>query len=234
MDEMFSRLIGVLTLEGFDRLQKARVAIIGLGGVGGIAAETIVRNGVSSILLIDKDRVDISNLNRQILFTNSDIGSEKVIVACQRFQRINPEANIKTESVKLTNETLYLIDEFKPDFIIDAIDDIKGKTLLIDYAIKHDIAIISSLGMGNRFDPSKVVITNLNDTSHDPLAKSLRYELRKLEIDPTNVKVVFSNEVPLIKSRPVSSYMGVTSTAGLLLAHHVIATIVNKETNHGT
>jgi tRNA A37 threonylcarbamoyladenosine dehydratase len=169
-----------------------------------------------------------------MLFTTSDIGSEKVTVACQRFHQINLKANIKGESVKLTNHSLYLIDEFKPDFIIDAIDDIKGKTLLIEYAIKHNISIISSLGMGNRFDPSQVVITNLNDTSHDPLAKSLRYELRKLNINPVNIKVVFSREAPLIKSQPVSSYMGVTSTAGLLLAHHVIATIIKRETNHET
>ncbi|MFA5235816.1 MAG: ThiF family adenylyltransferase [Bacilli bacterium] len=228
MDERLVRLEPLLTKADLEKLKNLRVAVVGLGGVGGTALEALARSGVGHFLLIDHDRVQESNLNRQMLYLTTDIGLSKTGVAQRRLQLINPEADVTISDVFLDETTIDLLDEWKPDFIIDAIDSVASKASLIVWAAAHGCPIVSSLGMGNRFDPRQVVVTTLGATSHDPLAKALRSELRKRHFEFESVSVVFSFEEPLVKSRPVASAMTVTSTAGLLLAHHLLATICKR------
>jgi tRNA A37 threonylcarbamoyladenosine dehydratase len=211
--------------QGLARLKSLRVAVIGLGGVGGTALEALVRSGVGHFLLIDHDLVQTSNLNRQILFLKDDIGEPKVNVAQKRIAQIDPGVEVSPQKVFIDDANISIFDDWKPDFIIDAIDSVPSKAALIVWAEAHHCPIISSLGMGNRLDPNQVVITNLGATSHDPLAKALRSELRKQNIDIDQTRVVFSNEEPSIKTRPIASVMTVTSKAGLLLADYLLATI---------
>ncbi len=225
MDERLTRLEPLLTNDAIDRLKHLRVAVVGLGGVGGTALEALARSGVGHFLLIDHDLVQSSNLNRQILYLEADVGHPKVEVAQARIQSIDPDVEVTKMQVFLDDATIGMLDRWQPDFIIDAIDSVPGKAALVTYAASHHCPIISSLGMGNRIDPRQVVITTLGTTSHDPLAKAFRSELRKRQVDFDQIPVVFSTEEPRLKTRPVASLMTVTSTAGLLLAHHLLVTI---------
>ena len=202
-----------------------KVLIAGIGGVGGTAFEALVRSGFENFILIDFDVVDITNLNRQILYTSEDVGQEKLLTAKRKALKINEKAKIKLIKQQIELNSFDNFSE-KVDIIIDAIDYIPGKIALAKYATEHNIPFISSLGMGNRIDPEKVTITKLNKTENDPLAKKLRYELKTNGIDLKTINVVFSKETPLIKSPKPASMMMVPSTAGLLIAKFVIDTFM--------
>lgn len=228
MEQRLERLKLIFSQPEIEKLQNAKVAVIGLGGVGGPALECLVRTGIQHFLLIDSDIVQPSNLNRQTLYDTTDIGAKKVTAAKKRIETITPDLQIMTRDVSITMESVSVLDEYQPDYVIDAIDSIIGKCALIDWSIKHQIPFISSLGMGNRINPAAIEITTLTKTINDPLAKALRTAIRKLNIDTDRVPVVFSNEAPLRKQKPVGSYMAVTASAGLLLAHYIVATILER------
>ena len=210
-------------------LKKSSVAVFGIGGVGGTAAESLVRSGVSHLYIIDHDKVNASNLNRQILFTKNDLDKDKVKVAKARFNEINPEVKIHAYKKFISEDNLEDLPFNKFNYVIDAIDSTQSKIVLIKCLLKKKIPFISSLGMGNRFDPNKLVITTLDKTHDDPLAKKLRSELKKDKIDISKIKVATSNETP-IKNKPlVTSMMFVPSTAGLLLANYIISLIINNK-----
>lgn len=221
------RLIKIIGEDNLNRLKKSKVLIVGIGGVGGSAFEMLVRSSIGTIGIVDYDTFEETNLNRQILSLYSNIGEYKVEFAKKRAADINNNCNIITYN-KLVNKDFLdnLNDNY--DYIIDACDDINAKVLLVKYAIKNNIKIITSCGTGNRIDPSKLVITNIWKTENDPLAKKFRYELRKNDIK-YKLPVVASKEVPIIKSGDyVGSVSLVPNSAGILLASYVINDILKE------
>ena len=219
---MFERTIALLGEEKFNLLKEKTVAIFGLGGVGGTATEALVRSGVHSLIIIDFDNVDISNLNRQILYNQNDIGNPKALVAKKHLNAINPDCQIKVLNLKADDTNVTYLSEYKIDFIIDAIDDVKGKIAIAKFAQENRLPLIISLGMANRLDSTNVEVVRLDKTKDDPLARKIRYEFKNANINTKKVMTVCSKEVPLIKGKILSSMMMVPSSAGLAIASYVI------------
>ena len=222
MDDIFGRSKGLLTQESFNKLKDKHIAVIGLGGVGGTALESLARTGIENFIIIDFDKVDASNLNRQILYGFEDVGKEKVEVAKEHLLKINPNIKISAISNKIDAKVGNLLNKYKIDFIVDAIDDVNGKVWIAKYALENKIPFIMSLGMANRFDPSKVYITRLDKTTNDPLARKLRYEIRKHGLDTKEVKCVASSEQPISNGTKLNSLMQVPSSCGLNISYFVI------------
>ena len=221
--ELFERTIGLIGLDNFNKLQKAHVLVCGIGGVGGTAVEALVRSGIGHITIVDFDTVSASNINRQILFTSKDIGQMKVEIARKKLEDINPNCEVKIINQRI-DENFNL--EEKYDYIIDAIDDVKGKKTLAKLASINKIPLIISLGMANKIDPSKVKIIRLDKTTDDPLAKKIRYEFKKEGIETNKIMTVNSNEVQIKDGATLNSMMFVPSSAGLNLASFVIQEII--------
>lgn len=225
--EQAERTIGLIGEQDFDKLSKANVLVCGLGGVGGTALEALVRSGVGSFVIVDFDKIAASNLNRQILFTAQDIGQNKVDCAVKRIKQINPEVNVTGINMKVDDKFNDTINKFSLDFIIDAIDDIKGKISIALFAKQNNIPLIISLGMANRLDSSKVNITRLDKTTNDPLARKLRYEYKKAGIDTKDIYAAYSSEVPMKDGTNLNSMMMVPSASGLAIAGYVINKLIN-------
>ena len=221
---MFDRLELLIGKENIEKISKINVLIVGIGGVGGTALEALVRSGVKNITIIDKDVFSESNLNRQILSTRDSIGLYKVDVGIDRCKSINPDVNIKGLKINLDEENINELGNF--DYVIDACDDINAKLALMQYANKNNIKLISSMGTGKRLNPSNVIITRLDKTSNDPLAKKMRYEARKRGLK-LNIPVVCSKEEPINNDRIIASSIFVPSTAGLMLAYYIIEKVIN-------
>lgn len=221
---MFDRLELLIGKENIEKISKINVLIVGIGGVGGTALEALVRSGVKNITIIDKDVFSESNLNRQILSTRDSIGLYKVDVGIDRCKSINPDVNIKGLKINLDEENINELGNF--DYIIDACDDINAKLALMQYANKNNINLISSMGTGKRLNPSNVIITRLDKTSNDPLAKKMRYEARKRGLK-LNIPVVCSKEEPINNDRIIASSIFVPSTAGLMLAYYIIEKVIS-------
>ena len=224
--EQLERTLGLLKEEGVNKLSKATVLVCGLGGVGGTALEALARSGVENFVLIDFDTIAPSNLNRQILFTYDDIGKNKVEIAKKRILSINPECSIAILNKRIDNNIQTIIKDYKISFILDAIDDVDGKIALAKYALDNNIPIITSLGMANRLNPTKVIITRLDKTTDDPLAKKLRYEYKKAGIDTKAINVAFSLEHPHKDGNKLYSMMMVPSSAGLAIAGYIIEQLI--------
>ena len=222
---MFDRLELLIGKENLDKLSKINVLIVGIGGVGGTALEALVRSGIKNITIIDFDVFAESNLNRQILATLNDIGSFKVDVGIKRCKSINPNVNITGLKMRLNEENINTIGHF--DYIIDACDDVNAKLLLMEYASKENISLISSMGTGKRLNPSNVIITRLDKTSNDKLAKKIRYEARKRGLS-LKIPVVCSKEDIINNDRVVASSIFVPSIAGLMLAYYIIEKVINE------
>lgn len=221
---MFDRLELLIGKENIEKISKINVLIVGIGGVGGTALEALVRSGVKNITIIDKDVFSESNLNRQILSTRDSIGLYKVDVGINRCKSINPDVNITGLKINLDEKNVNELEYF--DYIIDACDDINAKLALMQYANKNNINLISSMGTGKRLNPSNVIITRLDKTSNDPLAKKMRYEPRKRGLK-LNIPVVCSKEEPINNDRIIASSIFVPSTAGLMLAYYIIEKVIN-------
>ncbi|MCF0116926.1 MAG: ThiF family adenylyltransferase [Bacilli bacterium] len=230
MNEQYSRTISLLGEENFNRLQQATVLIVGVGGVGGTALECLARSGIKNFIIIDKDIVDISNLNRQLLFTREDINKSKVECAQNHLLKINDSINVIPLEIFLDENNVNILNQYKIDFIIDAIDSIYSKLALIKYAQENKIKFVISLGMGKRMNPSDLILTSLNKSTGDPLAKKLRYLLKQENIDISHIKCVYSKEEVLVEGqRTPSSMMMVPSACGLLLAKECIDNLIRKE-----
>lgn len=225
---LFSRAELLLGKEGLERLQKARVAVFGIGGVGSFAAEALARGGVGHIALIDGDTVSLTNINRQLIALHSTVGREKTAVMAERIHDISPETEVVTYPVFYTAEKKDLLDFASYDYIVDAIDMVTSKLLLIEQAKKAGTAVISCMGTGNKFDPSRFEIADISKTSVCPLAKVMRKELKERGI--RGVKVVYSKELPTKpadsaetgKRQIPGSLSFVPPVAGMLLAGEVI------------
>lgn len=225
MNSIYERSIGLLGDDNFNLIQDKVIAIFGLGGVGGTALEALARTGFKHFILVDFDKVDASNLNRQILYTAKDVGRDKVNAAKERLLTINGDFDIQVFNIKA--------QEFdfnqKIDFIVDAIDDVNGKLFLLKKAQENKISHIMSLGMANRFEPEKVRVTKLNQTRNDPLAKKIRYLVKTSGLNTAGVNVVISDELPQKNKEKLYSTMMVPSTAGLVIAKFILNSIIDNK-----
>lgn len=195
MLNQFSRTELLLGNEGIEKLAKSRVAIFGIGGVGGYVVEALVRSGLGAIDIIDDDKVCITNLNRQIFATRKTVGKQKVDVAKERILDINPDVDVKTYQTFYTPQTENEFDFSQYDYVVDAIDTVVGKLSLIEKAKAAGVPIICAMGAGNKMDPTKFEVADISETSVCPLARVIRTELRKRKI--SDVKVVYSKEIPI-------------------------------------
>ena len=236
MQEQFSRTEILLGREGMERLQKARVAVFGIGGVGGHTVEALARSGVGTLDLIDNDTVALTNLNRQIIATHKTIGQYKVDVARDRILEINPEMTVNTYRCFYLPETAQQFDFTQYDYVVDAIDTVAGKLQLVEQAVAAGVPIISSMGAGNKLDPTAFRVADIYKTNVCPLAKVMRRELKKRGIK--KLKVVYSEEQPIepksdlgekereesgVKKRQIpGSNAFVPSVVGLIIAGEVI------------
>jgi tRNA A37 threonylcarbamoyladenosine dehydratase len=225
----FDRFIGLIGEEMFEKLRHKQVVIFGLGGVGSYVAEAIARSGIERIIICDFDQVEPTNINRQLLATDSTTGMLKTEVMEKRILDINPNARVLTYPVKADKVIIEEICAMNPDFIADAIDDIEAKTYLIKTAIKKDIPIISSMGFANKLHPELVTISTLNKTSVCPLAKTMRRKLKDLDVT-TNFPVVYSMEKPIKTYN--KEFLGtspyVPSVAGLTLASFIVNRLIGE------
>ena len=232
MQEQFSRTELLIGKQNIEKLQNAKVAVFGIGGVGSYVVEGLARAGIGNFILVDKDIVDITNINRQIIATTKTIGLSKVEVSKQRILEINPNANVEIYKEFFMPDSPELFDE-NTDYVVDCVDTITAKIQLIIRAKNKGIPIISCMGTGNKLDPTKFEVTDISKTSVCPLAKVMRKELRDRGIN--SLKVVYSKEEP-IKVKTLNeennkkipgSISFVPSVAGLIIAGEVIKDIIN-------
>lgn len=235
--KQFLRTQLLLGETGIDRLQDSHVAIFGVGGVGSFAVEALARAGVGKITIVDFDVVDITNINRQLIALHSTIGKEKVVVLKERLADINPNLIVEARAEKVMPDTIETFFQEDYDYVIDAIDMVSSKLALLQYCVHNNINVISSMGTGNKLDPSKLTVTDIYKTSTCPLARVMRYELKKRGVK--KLQVVYSTEAPLKPILPEDMEMGakrtvpgstsfVPSSAGLMLASVVIRTLTNS------
>ena len=234
-EERFSRTERVLGNAGMERLANARVAVFGIGGVGGHVAEALVRSGLGRIDLIDPDVVAVSNINRQIFATDRTVGMRKVDAAAERLRAISPACEIRIFPLLFLPETADRIRFADYDYVVDAIDNVSGKIQIILSANEAGVPVISSMGTGNKVDPSKLRVGDVFETRVCPLARVMRHELRKRGID--RLRVVYSEETPVAVSeqqigangKPVpGSVSFVPSVAGLLMAAEVVRALCGE------
>ena len=225
---MLDRLSMILDENIINKFKNTKVFIVGIGGVGGYALECLVRSGFENIAIVDKDVIDKTNLNRQIIALNSTIGLKKTEIARKRALDINPNANIEIIDDFILENNIDDLFNKTYDYIIDACDTITTKILLLKKAQEKDIKIISCLGTGNRFDSTKLQITKLNKTYNDPLAKNMRRILKEKELK-INPYVIWSEELPVdSNNRTPGSIILVPMQAGNLCASFIINDIKNN------
>ncbi len=228
----FSRTALLLGDEGLEKLKKARVAIFGVGGVGGYVVEALARSGVGALDLIDNDVVSLSNINRQIIALHSTVGRLKTEVAAERARDINPEIRVRCHNLFYLPERADLFDFSVYDYIVDAIDTVSGKLALIERAKEANVPVISSMGAGNKLDATAFEVADIAKTSVCPLARVMRRELKKRGIE--HVKVVYSKEEPIPtpltdeeSGKPIpGSVSFVPSVVGLIIAGEVVKDLV--------
>ncbi|MDD7739465.1 MAG: tRNA threonylcarbamoyladenosine dehydratase [Fusicatenibacter sp.] len=227
----YSRTELLIGREGLLRLRNAKVAVFGIGGVGSYVAEALARSGIGTLILVDSDTVSLTNLNRQLLALHSTIGRKKTDVMRERIQDIDPETHVLTYDVFYQEDTAEMFPMEEYDYVVDAIDTVSSKLLLIERAAEKKTPVISCMGTGNKLDPGRFEITDITKTSVCPLAKVMRRELKKRGI--TGCKVLYSREEPVKAAasdetkgtarRPVpGSISFVPGTAGLMIAGEVV------------
>lgn len=216
--ERLELLVGDTNIE---KIKNTKVLVLGLGGVGSYAVEALVRSGIGSIVLVDYDPIDITNLNRQLMTYQNNVGNLKTKELADRIKTINPDCRVEIINEKITSESIYKLLDMKPNYIVDACDTIEVKKKLILECKKNNVKLISSMGTGNKFDPSRLKIMDIRKTSYDPIAKILRKFVADNKIN-YKVMVVCSDEKPLKISNPIGSNAFVPATAGLLCASYII------------
>lgn len=226
-ENRFSRTEALLGEEAMEKLKKARVAVFGIGGVGGHVVEALVRSGVGAVDIVDSDKVCLSNLNRQIIATESSIGKYKVDVMKERILDINPEAVVNVHKCFYLPETKDEFDFSQYSYVVDAVDTVTAKIQLVMEAAEACVPIISSMGAGNKLDPTAFQVADIYKTSVCPLAKVMRRELKKRGIK--KLKVVYSKEQPVVKNAVPASVAFVPSVAGLIIAGEVIKDLAKAD-----
>lgn len=237
MEDQYSRTRLLLGQAALDKLRRSRVAVFGVGGVGGYAVEALARSGVGRLDLIDSDTVSLSNLNRQIIATHSTVGQYKVDAAAARIKDIDPTIEVRTYKIFYTPETADQFDFTRYDYVVDAIDTVTGKLALVERARQAGVPILSCMGAGNKLDAAAFEVADIGKTAMCPLARIMRKELRKRGI--THLKVVYSQEEALEpleeietegQRRPVpGSVAFVPGAAGLIAAGEVVKDLTADE-----
>lgn len=231
MQDWLSRTEGLIGRKNVEKLNNKKVAIFGIGGVGSYVVEALARVGIGNFILVDSDDVSITNINRQIIATNRTIGEPKVEVAKERILEINNKAKVEIYKEFFTSNTKGILDD-SISYIVDAVDTVSSKIELVVRANKLDIPIISSMGTGNKLDPTRFEVSDIYKTSVCPLAKIMRKELKKRNI--SKLKVVYSKEEPIKTSISENgkivpaSISFVPSVAGLIIASEVIKDLMNN------
>ncbi len=231
MNERFERTARLIGADAVKKLKNARIAVFGVGGVGGYVAEALARSGVGAIDLFDKDVVSKSNINRQIIALTDTIGLYKTDVMKERIEKINPEANVTSNKVFFMPDNSHMFDFSVYSYVVDAVDTVTAKIEIIIRAKESGVPVISSMGTGNKLDPCKLEVADISETSVCPLARVMRRELKRRGIN--SVKVVYSKEEPLkpsdneiVNGKAVpGSIAFVPSAAGLIIAGEVIKDI---------
>lgn len=217
-----NRLELIIGKNNIDKIKNTTVLVLGLGGVGSYATESLVRSGIGKIIIVDKDIIDITNLNRQLMTLHSNIGKYKTDVWENRIKDINPNCEVIKIREFITKDNIDILFKEKIDYIIDACDTIEVKKELIKKSLKNNFKLISSMGTGNKFDPSKLQIMDLNKTSYDPIAKILRKYIKDEKINK-KIMVICSNELPIkTNTKTIGSNSFVPATAGLLCTSYII------------
>lgn len=238
MQDTYSRMELLIGQEGVQKLGSAKIAVFGLGGVGSYVVEALARCGVGSLTLVDHDRVSVTNINRQLFALRSTVGKSKVQVAKERIHDIDEDIIVHTYEVFYNEDTEGMFDFHSYDYVVDAIDTVSSKLMIICKAKECHVPVISCMGTGNKMDTSKFEITDISKTSVCPLAKVMRSELRKRGI--RKVKVLYSKEKPIKvmeseerkgnTNRPVpGSISFVPSTAGLIIAGEVVRELLSEK-----
>ena len=222
MENQFTRTEMMLGKAAVERLNLTRVAVFGIGGVGGHAVEALARAGVGELHLFDSDTVSVTNINRQIIALHSTVGRLKVEVMRERIADINPEARVFTYPIFYGEDTAGDIDMSRFDYVVDAIDTVRSKILLITSAKEAGVPVISSMGAGNKIDPTSFEVADIYKTSVCPLARALRSELKRRGV--TSLKTVYSKEPPFIGGgeRTPGSLSFVPGAVGLIIAGEVV------------
>lgn len=224
---MFERLIGLIGEEKLKEIERKKVLLIGVGGVGSYALEALIRNGFFDITLVDFDIIDLSNLNRQLITDSTNIGKYKVDEAKKRALLINPNIKIQTINEKLNKENLRNLLNQNFDYIIDACDTLDVKFALMENSIHYSYKLISSMGTAKKIDPTKLEITTLDKTNNDPIARLLRNKVRKAHINK-KIYVVSSTEVPK-QINMLGTANLVPSVAGLLCVSFIFNDIIKNK-----
>ena len=226
---MFERTLKLIEKNTLEEIQKKKILLVGVGGVGGYALEALVRIGFQSITLIDTDTIEETNLNRQIISTKENIGCSKVEEAKNRALTINPNVKITAKELFLKEENIEDIFNIHYDYILDACDTITTKFLLIKKALEQQSKIITCLGTGNRLNPGEITITTLNKTFNDPLAKAMRKILKENHIS-LNTPVIWSKELPIkTQMREPGSIILVPASAGLNMVYFILNDILKEK-----
>lgn len=229
MNNWLNRTEYLIGKENIEKLKNAHVTVFGVGGVGSYTAEALGRSGIGHLTLVDKDIVDITNINRQLIADTTTVGKSKVDVAKERLLKINPNLEVTTYQTFYDNTKVAELFSASYDYIVDAIDTVSSKISLVEEAYKRNIPIISCMGTGNKLDPTAFEVTDITKTSVCPLAKVMRKELKERGIP--HLKVVYSKEIPQRfdeeKKQTPASISFVPSVAGLILAGEVIKDLVS-------
>ena len=226
MTEKFTRTENLIGKNKLNILQNSHIAVFGIGGVGGYVTEALIRAGVGKIDIIDNDTVSESNINRQIIATTKNIGKYKVDVMKERILDINPDATVNAYNTLYLPNTADQFNFSKYDYVVDAVDNVTAKIELVLRANNSNVPIISSMGTGNKLDPTAFEVSDIYKTEVCPLAKVMRTELKKRGVK--KLKVVYSKEKPVTNQRPPASISFVPSVAGLILASEVIKDIIKE------
>lgn len=231
MNPKFQRLAPCFGEQTLERIQQRKVLLIGLGGVGGIVGEVLARSGISTIGICDGDRIEASNFNRQILALDATEGMLKTSAMRGRIQAIHPEIEVIEYPFYVAEETIARLELSSYDLVLDCIDDVRAKVLLIELCKKEGIEILSAMGTANKSDPNGFCIADIRKTCYCPLAKRVRYELRKRGI--SDVKVCFSKEPPAEHSGVLASQMPIVGSAGFVIAQWAITYLASLEERQG-
>lgn len=227
METIYSRTETLIGKDKVTLLKNSRVIIFGIGGVGSFTVEALARSGVGAIAIVDSDTVNITNINRQLIALHSTIGRPKVEVMAERLADISPNIEVRCFYINYNKETKDKIDLSGYDYIVDAIDTVTSKIMLIEVAKQFKVPIISSMGAGNKLNPHLFQVADIKKTSVCPLARVMRLELKKRNIE--GVKVVYSQEIPVVKERIPASISFVPSVVGLLIAAEVVKDIIGEK-----
>ncbi len=226
-NKAFERTALLLGDDGLDKLLSAKVAVVGLGGVGGYVAEALIRSGIGKIILVDYDFVDETNINRQLIATLDNIGKKKVFCWERRANSIREDIEIRAYDEKFSSDNHCFIWKENPDFIADAIDDVRAKIFLVAEAHRRKIEIISAMGCGNKLDPTGFRVADIYETSYDPLSRVMRKKLRGLGI--SKHKVVYSEEKNDFSfANPTGSTAFCPSVAGLIMAAEIVKSLCER------